>query len=152
MDARVTATPETFAELEGERPALIPPGTYELRFDHHETLILFGRASKLVLWFTIISMGPYFDVVKVPRFYNVKRIIGRPQKHGRFKCGFKSDFLREYARLFPAPVRLDRIPMSEFRRHVVLGRVRTVTRGSDQGAIPESLQYSVIEELTGIGP
>ena len=141
---------EAFAELEGDRPALVEPGQYELRFDHHETLVLFGRASKLVLWFTVISMGPYFDAVKLPRFYNVKRIIGRPQRGGRFKVGFGSDFLREYARLFPAPQRLDRIPMSEFSRHVVIGRARTVTRGSDQSAIPDVLQYSVLDELTGI--
>jgi len=127
---------ETYAELEGERPALVPPGEYELRFEHHETLVLFGRASKLVLWFTVISMGPYFDSVRLARFYNVKRIIGRPQRNGRFKVGFGSDFLREYARLFPAPHRLDRIPMSEFSRHIVVGRARTVTRGQIRAQFP----------------
>lgn len=147
----VTSQPdvETFAELDGSRPALVEPGEYELRFEHHETLILFGRASKLVLWFTVITPGQYFDCVRLARFYNVKRIIGRPQRNGRFKVGFGSDFLREYARLFPSPTRLDRIPMSEFSRHIVVGRARTVIKGSDQSAIPTLLQYSVLEELTG---
>lgn len=141
---------ESFAELDGERPALVPPGEYHLRFDHYETLVLFGRASKLVLWFTIITPGPYFDQARLARFYNVKRLIGRPQRNGRFKVGFNSDFLREYARLFPTPQRLDRIPMSEFSRHIVIGRARTVTKGSDQTDIPEALRYSVLEELTGL--
>ncbi|HEY1891982.1 MAG TPA: hypothetical protein VGG63_16380 [Steroidobacteraceae bacterium] len=151
MDAPNTALPEVFAELDGDRPALVEPGEYDLRFLHHETLILFGRASKLVLWFKIISMGsPYFDTVKLARFYNVKRIIGRPGRHGRFKVGFNSDFMREYGRLFRPPSRLDRISMSAFERAIIVGRAKTVTRGSDQTAIPEGLQYSVLEELTGL--
>lgn len=151
MDAK-TSAPEVFAELDGEPPALVKPGIYELRFDHHETAVMFGRAPKLVLWFTIVSFGPYFDAVKLPRFYNVRRLIGRPSRNGRFKTGFKSNFLREYSRLFRAPTRLDRISMSEFSRHIILGRVRTVTHGSNQAEIPDGLQYSVLEELTGIKP
>jgi hypothetical protein len=127
--------------LEGEPPALVPPGEYELRFDYFETKIMFKRAAKLVLWFTVISVGPH---------YNVTRIIGKPQRNGRFKVGFRSDFLREYARLFRTPTRLDRISMSEFTRHIIVGRVRTVTEGHDQKAIPEGLRYSVLQELTGI--
>jgi hypothetical protein len=140
--------PEVFAELDGERPALVPPGTYELKFLHHETCVMFGRAPKLACWFTVITMGEHFGV-KLARFYNVRRIIGRPARNGRFKAGWKCNFVREYGRLFRLPSRLDRIAMSEFTRHVILGKVRTVTHGSDQAQIPDGLQYSVIEELTG---
>lgn len=140
-----------FAELDGDRPALIEPGEYELRFDHYETLILFGRAQKLVLWFTVVTMGPYFDTVRLPRFYNVTRIIGRPGRNGRFKVGFRSEFLREFCTLFPVklPARLDRIPMSLYSNAIIVGRVRTVTKDREQRDIPEPLKYSVIEELTG---
>lgn len=141
---------ESFAELDGERPALIEPGEYELRFDHYETLMLFsGRAPKLVLWFTVISMGPYFDSVKVPRFYNVKRIIGRPARNGRFKVGFRSEFLREFCTLFPVkvPSRLDRFPMSMYENPIIVGRVRTVTTDYVQRDRPGALQYSVIDAL-----
>jgi hypothetical protein len=151
MDAQKSA-PEVFAELDGEAPALVPPGTYELRFDHYDTAVMFGRAPKLVIWFTIISFGPYFDTVKLPRFYNVRRLIGRPSRNGRFKAGHKSDFVREYYRLFRPPGRLDRISMSPFQRHIILGTTRTVTQGADQREIPAGLQYSVIDELTGIKP
>jgi hypothetical protein len=136
--------------LEGDAPALVPPGEYDLRFDYYDTATMFGCAPKLVLWFTIITMGPYFDVVKLARYYNATRLIGKPQRNGRFKVGYKSDFLREYARLFRAPSRLDRISMTEFTRHIVIGRARTVTQGADQKGIPEGLRYSVLDALTGI--
>jgi hypothetical protein len=136
-----------YAALEGDAPSHVKPGVYQLRFDYYATAVMFGRAPKLVLWFTIIEPGPYFDLMKLPRFYNVRKLIGRPAKFGRFKVGFKSTFLRDYARLFRVPARLDRIPMSEFGRRIIVGRVRTVTHGSNQLPIPEGLQYSVIEEL-----
>jgi len=44
---------------------------------------MFGRAPKLVLWFTIITLGPYFDVAKVARFYNVRRLIGSSERVSR---------------------------------------------------------------------
>jgi hypothetical protein len=137
--------------LDGEAPALVPPGQYELRFDYFETKIIFKSAAKLILWFTVISMGPHFDTAKLARFYNVTKIIGKAQRNGRFKVGFRSDFLREYARLFRTPTRLDRISMTAFGNHIIIGRARTVTRGHDQREIPEGLRYSVLEELTGIG-
>ena len=55
---------EHFAVLDGEPPPLVPPGEYLLRFDHFETAVMFGRAPKLVLAFTIISFGEFFEVVK----------------------------------------------------------------------------------------
>jgi len=108
---------------------------------------MFGRAQKLVLWFTIIEMGEYFDVAQLARYYNISRLIGRPQKYGRFKVGFNSGFLREYATLFGIPLRLDRIPMSRFENCIIRGKVRTVTSGHDQRDIPLGLQYSVITNL-----
>lgn len=147
--AEPKAAPEVFAEIEGEAPALVPPGEYDLRFDHHETLILFGRASKLVLWFKIITFGDHFET-KIARFYNIKRIIGRPGRNGRFKVGFNSDFMREYGRLFRPPRRLDRIAMSRFETVILIGKAKTVTRGHDQSEIPEAMQYSVLEELVGV--
>ncbi len=143
---------EVFAELDGEKPALIEAGTYELRFDYHATCVMFGRAPKLACWFTVVTMGPYFNTVKLARFYNVRRLIGRPARNGRFKAGWGCNFVREYGRLFRLPSRLDRIGMSEFGRHVILAKVRTVTHGADQRPIPDGLQYSVIDELIGIKP
>jgi hypothetical protein len=146
-------TPETpnagYGSLDGERPPLIPPGVYDFRFDYWETRVLFGRAPKLVLWFTVISYGDYFDRVRLPRNYNT-RLIGKAQRFGRFKPGFKCDFLREYVTLFQMPPRLDRIPMSVFEKVIVVAKVRTVTTGSKQENIPPALQYSVIARLLDV--
>jgi len=138
-----------YAALDGERPALVPPGVYDVGFCGFSTFILFGRASKLNLQFKILTMGEHFEQ-RVSRYYNIARLIGRPGVNGRFKVGFSSDFLRDYARLFPVPSRLDRIPMSNFERHIFTARVRTVEKGSQQESIPDGLRYSVISELIGI--
>jgi hypothetical protein len=74
----------------------------------------------------------------------VESVFGRPGKHGRFKVGNSSKFLREYATLFHSVGRLDRIPMSRFGQHIIVGKVRTVTMGGDQKRIPGAMQYSVI--------
>ena len=138
-----------YAALEGERPSLVPPGTYDVSFCGFSTFVLFGRASKLNVQFKIMTMGEHFEK-RVSRYYNVTRLIGRPGPNGRFKVGFTSDFLRDYARLFPVPNRLDRIPMSSFERHIFAAKVRTVDKGAQQEAIPDALRYSVIAELIGI--
>jgi len=142
---------ESYAVVEGAAPALVAPGTYDLRFKHWETLLMFGCAPKLALWFTIIEMGsPYFDQVQLARYYNVKRIMGKPRKYGRFAVGPRSDALTEYGRLFSVKVRPDRIAFSRLEGVIVRGRVRTVTRASDQREIPECLRYSVLDELVEV--
>lgn len=144
------STPDSgCAALDGERPSLVPPGTYDVSYIGFSTFILFGRASKLNVQFKILTMGEHFEK-RISRYYNITRLIGRPGIGGRFKVGFSSDFLREYAKLFPVPNRLDRIPMSAFEKHIFTAKVRTVEKGSQQEDIPESLRYSVISELIGI--
>lgn len=144
-DLKIVTT-DSFAGIEGERPALVVPKVYDLQFSRYETARMFGQAQKLILWFTIAEAGDEFEK-KVARYYNVKRIIGTPRREGEFKVAFQSDFLREYASLFGMPSRLDRIPMSKFNGCFVSGKVKTVTTGRHQKEIPKPLQYSVIEEL-----
>ena len=151
MDGPESAVKAPYAALEGAPAPLVKPGVYDLRYDFHETAVMFGRAPKLVLRFTIIEMGTeYFDTVQLPKSYNASKLMERPKKFGRFKVGFKSEFLRDYVRMFSMPVRLDRIPMSAFERVIVRGKVRVVTHGSDQRPIPDGLKYSVIDELVGL--
>lgn len=140
---------QAIAQLEGARPALVPPGNYEVAFCGYTTCVLFGKAQKLNLQFRITTMGEHFEA-RLSRYYNVARLIGRPRVNGRFKVGFHSDFLREFVRLFGVPTRLDRIPMSHFERRLFLARVRTVEKGGDQAIIPIGLRYSVISDLLGI--
>jgi hypothetical protein len=150
MDTPETRTGSNYGVLDGDRPPLILPGVYDFRFDYYETKVLFGRAPKLVLWFTVVTFGDYFDRVRLPRYYNLTKLMEKPRKWGRFKVGYKSDFLREYATLFGSPLRPDRIPMSVFERVIVSAKVRTVSMGSKQETIPAGLQYSVIDQLVEV--
>jgi hypothetical protein len=150
MDTPETRNASGYGALDGDRLPLILPGLYDFRFDYYETKVLFGRAPKLVLWFTVVTFGDYFDRVRLPRYYNLAKLIEKPRKWGRFKVGYKSDFLREYATLFTTPPRLDRIPMTAFEKVTVTGKVRTVSTGSKQEVIPVGLQYSVIGQLVEV--
>jgi hypothetical protein len=150
MDAPKTRNASNYGLLDGDRPPLILPGLYDFRFDYYETRVLYGRTPKLVLWFTVITFGDHFDCVRLPRYYGLTKLLEKPRKWGRFKAGYKCDFLREYATLFSAPLRPDRIPMSAFDKVIIVGKVRTVTTGSKQEAIPAALQYSVIGQLVGV--
>ena len=135
----------SFGSLGGDRPVLLPPGDYELSYVHHETKSIFRR-HKLFVRFKVVTFGEHFEK-EVCRYYGVRRLIGKAGKHGRFEVGWKSDFLREYARMFGAPARLDRIAMTPFAKAIFVGRVRTVEQGHDQQEIPSPLRYSVVDKL-----
>lgn len=128
-------------------PPLVKPGVYDLAFVDFKTAIMFkGKAPKLIMNFRIITFGDYFET-ELSRYYNVKRIIGKPQRYGCFKCSKTGLFLREYMTLFTGRVsRLDRIPMSHFENVIIEGIINTVTRSQGRH-IPKELQYSVITEL-----
>lgn len=126
-----------------EKTPLVNPGIYRLAYQRHETKSMFrGKAPKLYLHFNIIDNGPAFGC-ELCAYYNVRWINGK-----KWKVGFKSNFLRDYVRLFgEVPDRLDRIPMTNFKNCIIRGRIKTVERGANQKEIPKPLQYSVIEEL-----
>lgn len=128
---------------------LLTPGRYEVCYEFHETVLLF-RQPKLVLWFRVVEMGEYFEKV-IPRYYNIKRTIGKPGRGGRFQAGRSSDFVREYANAFSNRiVRLDRIAMEPFKGALLAARVRTVKKDRKQDDLAASLHYSVVEALLGV--
>ncbi len=145
----MSAPDSGYAAIDGERPALVLPGLYNVAFDRYYTWMMFGRAPKLTLCFRIVTMGEHFEK-PLQRHYNIKKLIGRASVNGRFKVGFHCDFLLEFATLFGTPARLDRIPMSNFEKHIFIAKVRTVSKGSAQREKPEGLQYSTIDELVKI--
>jgi len=128
-------------------PPLIKPGIYDLVLVDFRTAMMFmGKAPKLIMDFRIVTFGDAFEAV-VSRYYNVLRVIGKPENQGRFKASKKGDFLREYMTLFTGIVdRLDRIPMSNFENVIIEGKVKTVKRSRGRD-IPKELQYSKISEL-----
>ncbi|OOG38178.1 hypothetical protein B0E51_15175 [Rhodanobacter sp. C05] len=117
-----------------------------MRLTHWQTAILWGRSQKVILHFTVCDLGPHFGV-KLQRYYNAEKIVGRPCKYGRFKLGWNHDLVREYALLLPMPQRLDRLHLERLQSLLIVGRVETTTTTARQKRIPDALQYSVVREL-----
>ena len=76
----------------------IPDGNYQLRFDYYETAIHFGKACKVILHFTVLDFGKYFET-KLSRYYTVERLIGKHGKNGRFKIKGQTSSPRPRRRL-----------------------------------------------------
>ena len=134
--------------MDDQKPPLIKPGEYSLGFDHHETQRLWNQ-PKLILWFTVLSDGEYHGI-KLRRFYNVRSLIGKPGRDGKYRpSGWSSDLIREYAHLFGSipDDRLDRLSLKPFKDVIITGEVKTVSRDSRKRGIPAYVQYSVIERL-----
>jgi hypothetical protein len=120
----------------------VEPGTYRLAFVSYRTALIYGRAHKVALRFQIIDQGDYYGT-QLDRWYNCKRLIGKPRKNGNFQVGRHSDFLREYLTLFPDAVkRLDRISFKPYSKHVITGRIETVTRNAKQHPLPAMITVS----------
>jgi len=137
-------------QIADDLPPLVRPGFHDVMLDDFRTALMFqGKAPKLILSFAIVSHGDDFGK-RIPRYYNVARIIGKPQLGGRFKVSKKGDFLREYLSLFHYDGgRLDRLPMSRFSGVVIRAEIVTVkhSRGKE---IPGPLQYSKIARLINV--
>src|SRR5687768_14172275 len=124
----------------------VPDGRYQVGYLDYSTRRIMGRFPKLLLRFKIAD-GKYTGLI-LPRYYGVRELKGKPADNGRFKVGPKSDFARDFFRLFPVRVgRLDRMPMSYFDGCLFEVDVATVTHDADQREIPEPLQYSVITDI-----
>ena len=136
-------------EIEGELPALIPPGKYQLRLTHWTTYKFMGKAPKLALCFSVIQQGQYFEAL-LKRHYNVVRLVGKEGRSGRFKASPGGDLVRDYARLLQLPSRFDRFDLQQLKSHVILGLVDTVTTTARQKALAPAVQYSVVRELLNL--
>ncbi len=140
----------TINELLGDNPPPIPPGEYDARLDHWETCIVFNKATKLILHFTIID-GEYAGV-RLRGFYGTKRLIGKPRRNGRFAVGIMSHFAREFLHvmesrnIFIRPLRYDRLPVSKLTETPIKIAVRTVTE-VQTGKLAIQSQYSVVDKM-----
>ena len=131
---------------------LVPEGRYQVAYAYHETWVYMGRQPKVTFWFLVVDQGEYLGV-KLARYFNVKRHIGKPSKNGRFVPGRSSDFLLEYCSLFADSIkRLDRIPLAMLKNEIIEARVKTVKQNREQRNLPDVMKYSVIESWLGIIP
>ncbi len=137
-----------------ELSPLVKPGDYQMVYIGRYTAYLHGHNPKLALRFHITDMGECFEV-ELERWYNCKRLIGKPGNNGRFVPHRHGAFLLEYATLFPTDLtresRLDRISFTPFKSSIVTGTVGTVKQNSKQTKLPEVLQYSTIRKLLRSG-
>ena len=149
MQKRNAPSAPSAAEGEIEHvPALVPPGAYRVRFSHWWTALMFGKQGKLALVFKVCDIGPHFEA-EIPRWYNVK-LRGKAGRNGGFKVGWRSALLADYVKLIGLPNRNDRIALTRYSDLLLAVEVETVSQGSKQEALPKSLHYSVIRELTAI--
>jgi hypothetical protein len=132
---------------------LVAPGEYRMVYVFRFTAYLRNQ-PKLAVRFRIIDQGEFFGV-ELERWYNCKRLIGKPGKNGGFMPKRHGVFLHEYCTLFPSELtrhsRLDRISFKPVVNSVIAGRIETVTKNAEQRDIPIPLQYSVIRELIRAG-
>ena len=134
--------------LEGEKPPLIAPGEYELKYLTYETCSYFGgKSPKVAIHFEVVTPGDAFGA-RLRRYYNVSSLRGKPRKKGGFNASWRADLIVEYVQIIGAvPGRKDRITFDRFRGMVIRGRVETVKKRFDQSELPKPLHYSVIKKL-----
>lgn len=143
LDARRCAEGEGVVD---DMQPLIPPGTYLMRYVEHQTIRMFsGRQAKVVVRLEVCTNG--FVGTKLERWYNVKELIGKPARFGRFRPGRSSDLVREFAGIFDLPPRFDRIPLTKLKGVLLAGDVDTVTMDRNQRALPKSVCYSVVRRI-----
>ena len=131
------------APFDADKPVLIKPGDYEVTLNSYWKGFLYGRAPKLILVFRILDECPHFGK-HLYRCYNIRGFTKRKEIIPK---GWHSDFVREYSRLFGAPMRLRDIGIRPYRNKVFACRVRTVEKDSKQRPLPHDMKYSVIDEL-----
>jgi hypothetical protein len=129
---------------------LVPQGQYTVKCHGWVTGMYFGKQPKMVLECTIADMGAYFEF-PLQRHFNVQRLIGKPGKSGRCAVGRSSDCLREFVLIAGRrPDRLDRMPLTEFQKRILVVDVVTVERSRDGSPVPDLARYSVIKRIVGV--
>ena len=131
--------------LEPSAFSFVKPGSYRVMLDYYRTVRMF-KCPKVELTFTIVSFGDAHGV-RIPRFFNVDRFVGKPGKNGGFSVSRNRDFPREFLSLFNYEAkRKDRYPMSLFDGVTIEATVVTVKEARGR-ILPEQLRYSKIERL-----
>ena len=137
---------DTFS-IESELRPFIPPGEYHFKLINHYTARMFGGNPKLILTLSVIDNGEY-QSVKLCRYYNVKKVLGKSGKKGRFVPPIGGDFMIDYFTLVPGRLdRADRLSFAPLYNSIILGQVETVTKNSLGKALPKELHSSKVSKL-----
>jgi hypothetical protein len=131
--------------LPDEQP-LVPDGRYHFKLVSHRTEHMFN-SPRLILLMSILDLGDYCGV-SLSRYYNVKRLIGKPGKRGRFMPSRGGDFLIDYYNLIPGSApRLDRLPMNPLYDKIVYAETATVKTNNRKTNLPEQMWHSKVSKL-----
>jgi hypothetical protein len=136
VESNVVAFPREADEL-----PLIPEGVYRVTFRRHKIVRRFDR-DVLELWFDVSDYGEHFGK-RLVRYYPVRA----SEKRRNFTARPRSDFVREYTKVFGQRPRFGTASLEALGRHIIVARVATTTTDHRQEKLPEALHYSTIREL-----
>ncbi len=131
--------------VEGTFWPLLPEAEYLATYTHHDTKWVFNTA-KVFVHFKVVEPGEHYGR-RIYRPYRAKALIGKPGKNGRFKLVPRSELFLTMCRLDEGKQRPDRISLRRLQNVLIRITVRTVTKDYKQRPLPESLLYSVVDEL-----
>jgi hypothetical protein len=135
--------------VEGAVWPLIPDREYDAVLIAYECALLrqFAGAAKVFLKFRLLDAGEHTGKV-VYRAFRALRIEG-----SRFVIARKGDLHKAICRLLDIPdhrLRGDRVSLHQLKHKVIRINTRTVSKDSKGRPLPESLRYSVVDDLKGI--
>jgi hypothetical protein len=130
--------------------ALVPAGEYDARVLDDHTEIYFRGAPKLVLTWSLCTMGHVGAIVR--GYYAVPALIGRVGRHGRYRAvGFASRLSRDLCAMLGArPSSLaGPFPHDLVRDRMYRVAIETVTSDREQVTLPDGARYSVVRRVLG---
>ncbi len=123
--------------IEGGAPILIPEGEYDAKVIRTHKLTKFNR----------LMLQMRFEVVSMDQFNGTVLEAWLPLGDGG-KLGKGSKLVRWYLTLEEWG-RKDRVSLKAFRHRLLRVAVRTVAKDYRQKSLPQTLQYSVVEDVLG---
>lgn len=102
--------------------------------------------GKPKVYFVFRLAEPGYSNEKLFAAFNVKEIVGRPEKNGKFNLTRRQDLTLQLANLIPN-FRLDRISLRPLVDRLFTISVRTVVKDYKQRHLPMVLQYSVVDQI-----
>lgn len=134
--------------VEGQKALLPNESWHQARYLGHYTALMFNMAPKVFLLFEISEPGSQYHGIRLARPYRVQKVVS-PGPNGKFVLSAGGDLYRTLAKLLDTNGRPDRISLRPLKHLLFKVQVRTVVFGrkGKKDKLPESAQYSVIEEI-----
>lgn len=134
--------------VEGNTWPLVPDDEYVMQRLYHETVMAF-RTPKVFLHLQIVEPGQHHGK-RLICAYRIKELIGKRGRGGRFEITRHQELFLTLARLHDKRLRHDRISLRALTKVLLRATTRTVTTDYKGRPLPESLRYSVVDQLVAI--